>query len=282
MESVSLKIYYNGQILPHTHEGVRFLCENPCVIIVPLSITYAGLNSVLSQSINHQVLKRVTNILYRQPVLVFGGFIQFQILHVADEGNMQVIFLTYYQISPQVSLIKLYVEFKKINNVDFSKLNIDRMAKDVEEYDIIINGDVTDVTNALEGQHPFEKPSFMHTLNIDVMHAPKFSEYVNIVKEYNIWRGIDYRNRRHSMLNAYHMKQAVIVLSERYNSSHTCTRSTISQDHAKLDFDTIAEADPSIKVKSVIVEVWSKFNYTISYRKAWLAKENVRWVGIFL
>ncbi|XP_015938259.1 uncharacterized protein LOC107494056 [Arachis duranensis] len=55
---------------------------------------------------------------------------------------------------------------------------------------------------------------------------------------------------------------------------------TISQDHAKLDSDTIAdairplvEADPSIKVKSIIAEVQSKFNYTISYRKAWLAKQ---------
>ncbi|XP_025661860.1 uncharacterized protein [Arachis hypogaea] len=54
----------------------------------------------------------------------------------------------------------------------------------------------------------------------------------------------------------------------------------ISQDHAKLDSDTIADAirplvkaDPSIKVKSVIAEVQGKFNYTVSYRKAWLAKQ---------
>ncbi|XP_025680346.1 uncharacterized protein [Arachis hypogaea] len=57
---------------------------------------------------------------------------------------------------------------------------------------------------------------------------------------------------------------------------------TISQDHAKLDSDTIVDAirplvesDPSIKVKSVIVEVQSRFNYTVSYRKAWLAKQKV-------
>ncbi|XP_025685691.1 uncharacterized protein [Arachis hypogaea] len=55
---------------------------------------------------------------------------------------------------------------------------------------------------------------------------------------------------------------------------------TISQDHVKLGSDTIAdairplvEADPSIKVKSVIAEVQGKFNYTVSYRKAWLAKQ---------
>ncbi|XP_057733993.1 uncharacterized protein LOC130949232 [Arachis stenosperma] len=66
----------------------------------------------------------------------------------------------------------------------------------------------------------------------------------------------------------------------RYNGRHTCTIRTISQDHSKLDSDTVAEAirplvktDPSIKVKSIIAEVQSRFNYTISYRKAWLAKQ---------
>ncbi|XP_072084738.1 uncharacterized protein [Arachis hypogaea] len=62
----------------------------------------------------------------------------------------------------------------------------------------------------------------------------------------------------------------------RYNGRHTCTIETISQDYSKLDSDTVAEAikplvetDPSIKVKSIIAEVQSRFNYTISYRKAW-------------
>ncbi|RYR17871.1 hypothetical protein Ahy_B03g062540 [Arachis hypogaea] len=38
---------------------------------------------------------------------------------------------------------------------------------------------------------------------------------------------------------------------------------TISQDHSKLDSDTIAEA----------MKPLARFNYTISYRKAWLAKQ---------
>ncbi|KAL4276494.1 hypothetical protein AHAS_Ahas20G0212800 [Arachis hypogaea] len=70
------------------------------------------------------------------------------------------------------------------------------------------------------------------------------------VKEYTIQRSVDYRV------------------------------SIISQDHAKLDSGTIAEAikplveaDLSLKVKSVIGEVQSKFNYMISYRKVRLAKQ---------
>nr|XP_029152424.1 uncharacterized protein LOC114926119 [Arachis hypogaea] len=55
---------------------------------------------------------------------------------------------------------------------------------------------------------------------------------------------------------------------------------TISLDHSKLDLDTVAkairplvESDSSIKVKSIIAKVQSRFNYTISYQKAWLAKQ---------
>ncbi|XP_057734467.1 uncharacterized protein LOC130949875 [Arachis stenosperma] len=35
----------------------------------------------------------------------------------------------------------------------------------------------------------------------------------------------------------------------------------------------LVEGDPSIKVKSVIAEVQSKFNYTVTYHKAWLGKQ---------
>ncbi|XP_057720051.1 uncharacterized protein LOC130934505 [Arachis stenosperma] len=48
----------------------------------------------------------------------------------------------------------------------------------------------------------------------------------------------------------------------------------ILQDYAKLDSDTIAnairllvEADPLIKMKSIIAEVQSRFNYIVRYRK---------------
>ncbi|RYR11268.1 hypothetical protein Ahy_B05g079735 [Arachis hypogaea] len=54
---------------------------------------------------------------------------------------------------------------------------------------------------------------------------------------------------------------------------------TILDDHSKLDSNTVAnairplvETDPSLKVKFIIMEVQSSFNYTISYRKAWLTK----------
>ncbi|RYQ93167.1 hypothetical protein Ahy_B09g099449 [Arachis hypogaea] len=183
--------------------------------------------------------------------------------------------------------------------------------EDVEEDEIMVERDVADVANGLTRQHPYGEPSFMHALNLDAMHAPEFSEYVNTapaviaagefavgmefnskeaviasVKEYTIRRGVDYKVYESEPTTFYAkyvqygtscdwlirvslMKRQYCWVIRRYNGSHTCTRSTISQDHAKLDSETITEvikplveADPSIK-----------FNYTISYRKAWLAKQ---------
>ncbi|XP_057728723.1 uncharacterized protein LOC130944421 [Arachis stenosperma] len=84
------------------------------------------------------------------------------------------------------------------------------------------------------------------------------------IKDYTIRRGVDYQVT--SLI-----KRKFCWVIRWYNGSHTWSRTTISQDHAKINADMIAEVikplvevDPSLKVKSVIAEVQSKFNYTIN------------------
>ncbi|XP_016185374.1 uncharacterized protein LOC107627005 [Arachis ipaensis] len=120
---------------------------------------------------------------------------------------------------------------------------------------------------------------------------------IRAMKEYAIQRSVDYRVYESEPMTFYAkctqygegcdwlirvsmISRKYCWVIRRYNDSHTYTRATISQDHSKLDSNTIAEAikplveaDLSLKVKSVIAEVQSKFNYTVSYRKAWLAKK---------
>ncbi|XP_020978010.1 uncharacterized protein LOC110271430 [Arachis ipaensis] len=120
---------------------------------------------------------------------------------------------------------------------------------------------------------------------------------IKAMKEYTLRRSVDYQVYESESLTFYAkctqygsgcdwlirvsmISRKYCWVIRRYNSSHTCTRATISQDHSKLDSNTIVEAikplveaDPSLKVKSVIAEVQSKFNYTVSYRKTWLAKQ---------
>ncbi|RYQ89729.1 hypothetical protein Ahy_B09g096225 isoform E [Arachis hypogaea] len=122
---------------------------------------------------------------------------------------------------------------------------------------------------------------------------------IKAIKDYTIRRSVDYWVYESEPLTFYAkctqygsgcdwlirvsmISRKYCWVIRRYNGSHTCTRATISQDHSKLDSITIAEvikslveADPSLKVKSVIAEVQSKFNYTVNYRKARLAKQGV-------
>ncbi|RYR13242.1 hypothetical protein Ahy_B04g070342 isoform E [Arachis hypogaea] len=157
----------------------------------------------------------------------------------------------------------------------------------------------------LEAMHVPEFPEYM-TAEIPMVEDGEFrvgmefssrEAVIKAVKDYSIRRSVDYRVFESEPLTFYAkctqygsgcdwlirvslISRRYCWVIRRYNGSHTCTRATISQDHSKLDSITIAEAikplveaDPSLKVKSVIAEVESKFNYTVSYRKAWLAKQ---------
>ncbi|RYR13643.1 hypothetical protein Ahy_B04g070530 isoform F [Arachis hypogaea] len=161
--------------------------------------------------------------------------------------------------------------------------------------------DVTEVADALANDMPFAEPSFMRTdrlvfgssgLTVEPVGLGRFftsdvhvricdksytkfllSQMVNLLLGWSLVPG-------KLLLRVSLISRKYCWVIRRYNGTHTCTRATISQDHSKLDSITIAEAikslveaDPSLKVKSVIAEVQSKFNYTVSYRKAWLAKQ---------
>ncbi|RYR21999.1 hypothetical protein Ahy_B03g067293 [Arachis hypogaea] len=157
---------------------------------------------------------------------------------------------------------------------------------------------------------PMDVPPFMRNLDLDAMHAPEFPEYTNIGVidpedgEFKI--GMEYNSRKsvvaaikinynvyesepqtfYAKCKTYEQRcdwliRASLIQKKgcweirKYNGRHMRTMGTISQDHSKLDLDTVAEAirplvkiDPSIKVKFIIVKVQSRFNYTISYQKS--------------
>ncbi|RYR33330.1 hypothetical protein Ahy_A10g047906 [Arachis hypogaea] len=207
------------------------------------------------------------------------------------------------------------VRFASDHNIELEDYNSESEDEFESNYEIVgpgededeaggtMNADVVEVANALANPHPFQEPSFMRSLDLEAMHVPEFPQYMNAalpivaddeftvgmefssreaiiktMKDYTIRR--EYGNGCDWLIRVTKMQKKYCWEMRRYNGSHTCTRSTISQDHSKLDSKTVAEAikplvevDLSIKEKSVIAEVQSKFNYTISYRKAWLAKQ---------
>ncbi|RYR74231.1 hypothetical protein Ahy_A02g008870 [Arachis hypogaea] len=213
--NISFKIYCNGQILSETTEDVIFICNNPCICILFFMVSFEKFKSYICQNTDHMP-KRVTNILYRQPILVFGGFIQFQAMCINDDTSLQEMFLIYYQAQSQVSIIEFYngdSEEEYEGNYDFVDPNADK-----EQEDSTVESDVEDIANALASEHPFEEPSFMCSLDLDAMNAPEFPEYANAdppmvidgefvigmefnsretviktVKDYTIHRGVDYQ-----------------------------------------------------------------------------------------
>ncbi|RYR57276.1 hypothetical protein Ahy_A05g022999 [Arachis hypogaea] len=336
-DRVLLKVYYFGQILLQTSEGVTFVCENPLDVVIPFTISFEELKGVICEKIHSERARRVACILYRYPIQVFGGFVQFQTKYVTDEASMQEMFSMYIENRSQLAFIELYVEFEQ-SEADRNILREDYNSNSEEEfesnYEVVgpdgdedqgdgpMAPDVSDVANALANEVPFEEPSFMRVLDLEAMHVPEFPDYtsaeipfvadgefavgmefssreavIKAIKEYTIRRSVDYRVYESEPLTFYAkctqygsgcdwlirvsmISRKYCWVIRRYNGSHTCTRATISQDHSKLGSNSIAEAikplveaDPSLKVKSVIAEVQSKFNYTVSYRKAWLAKQ---------
>ncbi|XP_025685490.1 uncharacterized protein [Arachis hypogaea] len=124
--------------------------------------------------------------------------------------------------------------------------------------------DVSDVTNALANEVPFEEPSFMRVLDLEAMHVPEFPDYISAeipfvadgefavgmkfssreavikaIKEYTIRRSVDYRVYESEPLTFYtkciqelrHCKPVVQVdgthLYEKYKD---CLLVAVSQD----------------------------------------------------
>jgi len=64
------------------------------------------------------------------------------------------------------------------------------------------------------------------------------------------------------------------------DGTHTCFSTLMSQDHCNLDSTQIASivfhlvrTNPSIRIKSLVADIKSRYGYTVTYRRAWIAKE---------
>ncbi|RYR28253.1 hypothetical protein Ahy_B01g052374 [Arachis hypogaea] len=201
---VNLRVYYNGEIIPNTHEGVTFVCECPFFFVILCTTSFVELQNGLCENIQSHISKRVSNILYRNHVQVFGGLIQFQIMSITDDACMQQMFYIYQQTRFHVLTIELYVEFEhhtwldaigkdvnvdELGDIDWGEDNNDskeefetnyKVDDENDDEDDVGNSEVQNEADALVNQHPFGVPSFMRTLDLAIMHALEFPEYANM------------------------------------------------------------------------------------------------------
>ncbi|XP_015941722.1 uncharacterized protein LOC107467196 [Arachis duranensis] len=99
------------------------------------------------------------------------------------------------------------------------------------------------------------------------------------VKNYNIRRSAEYKvvesDQRSCEDNVFQ-----ILENSKYDGSHSCLASSMSQDHAQLDSNVICQhifpmvhADATICVKVLQGSVESAYGYKVSYKKVWHAKQ---------
>ncbi|RYR46315.1 hypothetical protein Ahy_A07g032053 [Arachis hypogaea] len=147
-DTTNIVVYYNSEVVRNTYEGVSFACVIMFSFVVLCTITFAKLQYGLCQSIEADILKRVTNILYKSLVVIFGDQIQFEILPIIDESNV-----------PH-DRTEAYLRMIDDSDVEFEATY---KAGD-EDQDV---------------SQPMDVSPFMRSLDFDAMYAPKFFEYIN-------------------------------------------------------------------------------------------------------
>ncbi|RYR60709.1 hypothetical protein Ahy_A04g017769 [Arachis hypogaea] len=206
-DRVMLKVYYHGQILLQTSEGLKIVCENLLNIIIPFTLSFEELKCVICEKIDSQMSRTVSCILYRYPISVFGGFVQFQTKYMTNETSMQEMFSVYLESRSRILFIELYIEFERSvadRDIELEDYNSDSEEEFESNYEVVDPGvdkdqaddamaaDVADMVNALANQQLFEKPTFIRSLNLEAMHAPE-EAVIKAMKDYTIRRCVDYR-----------------------------------------------------------------------------------------
>ncbi|RYR24259.1 hypothetical protein Ahy_B02g057749 [Arachis hypogaea] len=198
--TANLVVYRNGEIIHNTHEGVKFVSQNPFSFVVPCTMTLMELQNGLCQSMENGTLMRVSRILYRNLIVVFGGLIQFDVLPITDEASMQNMFQIHRQTQMRHPQIELYVEFETVevqNDIDihddraavYEGMNSDseedfeatyEAGDEDEDGDVGVEAAAENVVVHPSSSQPMDVPPFMRELDLEAMHAPEFPEYANI------------------------------------------------------------------------------------------------------
>ena len=100
--------------------------------------------------------------------------------------------------------------------------------------------------------------------------------------DYYICRCVDYNKGCQWRLQAAYSKHSLKWEIRKIDALQTCLSTNVSPDHTNLDSNQIAsivfhcvKTNPSIPIKSVISKISNRFGYSVSYQKAWNAKQKV-------
>ncbi|RYR69285.1 hypothetical protein Ahy_A03g015844 [Arachis hypogaea] len=204
---------------------------------------------------------------------------------IIDKESMQNMVQLHRQTQVRQPQIELYVEFENVE----ADIENDRATV----YERLNTDSKNDFKTTYEAGDEDEDVLLILRTEFRIGMEYNFRKsIVAVIKSYTICRGVNYNLYESEPQTLYEkfktyghgcdwLIRASLIQKKgcweirKYNDKHMCIIGTISQDHSKLDLDTVAEAirplvktDPSINVKSIIAKVQSMFSYTICYRKA--------------
>ncbi|XP_015945247.1 uncharacterized protein LOC107470364 [Arachis duranensis] len=152
------------------------------------------------------------------------------------------------------------VNVDEIGDIDWEKDNNDGEEEFEANYEVDDENKDGDLTG--ESDVAVEDGEF----SVEIEFGSRDS-VISVIKRYTISRGVDYTVYE-SELQTFYTK------CKGYSAGcDWLIRANLIRKKECYTIRPLVEVDPSIKVKSIIAEVQSMFNYTVSYRKAWLAKQ---------
>ncbi|XP_057434380.1 uncharacterized protein LOC130727291 [Lotus japonicus] len=113
--------------------------------------------------------------------------------------------------------------------------------------------------------------SMLHSLDY-VVHESRPDRFVAKCKQFESGCEWGIRASLSKIRNKWEIKKIT--------GDHTCITSVISQDHEKLDSSVVVDcivdlvnANPNIPIKALVAETKTQYGFSITYRKAWIAKQ---------
>ncbi|RYR51737.1 hypothetical protein Ahy_A06g026718 [Arachis hypogaea] len=244
--TANLVVYRDGEIIRNTQEGVRFVCQNPFWFVVPCTLTFMELQNGLCQSMENEV-EGIQNDLEVEDdrAAVYEG------MNSDSEDDFEATYEACDEDEDGDVGAETAADNVVVHPSIIQPMNVPPFMRELD----------------LDAMHALE---FLEYSNIGVadpddgefwirMEYSSRKSVVAAIRSYNIARGVDYDVYESEPQTFYakckmygrwcdwlirvgSIRKKICWEIRRYNGRHTCTTGVISQDHSKLDSDTVAEA----------------------------------------
>ncbi|XP_016747576.2 uncharacterized protein [Gossypium hirsutum] len=256
------------------------------------NVKLAAMKRKISAKIAIRCGMAMSKLFYKFPISTDPfKFCEMQLLDDDDLGTMMEIWWSTGSENPQP--VELFVKLADLEPVENRNDNTgEDFYQDVEDFS---DPDVDEVPDDVDDEGP-EEVEDLEELFVGQQFENK-ADYVFAIKQYSMKLSIDYKVVKSTPTLyvgecwraddgcGWRVRAAFIQRTQQWQiqkleGRHTCTVARMSQDHRKLGAKSICNCImplvkdiPIILVSALIIDMQTRFQYRVSYRKAWWAKQ---------